>query len=332
MATVTIRYQTYHPDAPEFERVLGIEVVDNIDEIIVPINDKSTAMFITKTFSRVACRRWKVEFVLGISDNTWGVWLTEKEVSGDIYLSQTLRKRNITHAGGILKRGAIVIVEFGHIYQALHFRNGLSDTRLYPCHLQNGEMHKRRPAIVTGADKRGVKVVPVTSQEPHSWENNRAIFELESASLQNISEFRPGKRSFALCEMIQTVSPTRILPPCARDIKGSDRRFRRDESYYRKISSNDMKALEEGLLTAVGLQRLRKRLDHLLTERDLTQQNELTFQRRIEALVLANEQMRAELALTKERYHVLSQLHLPASGHTCLAQIDEEVSEYLGET
>lgn len=332
MATFSIIYHTFDPHSPESEKKLGTEVVENIDEVLVPLNDKNTAIFITKIFSGVSCKRWKVEFVLGISETTWGVWLTEKNVSDDVYLSQTMSKRNINHPGGILKRGSIVIVEFGQIYQALHFHNGLSDTRLYPCHLQNGEMHKRRPAIVTGADKRGVKVVPITSQEPHSWESNRAIFELESASLQHISEFRPGKRSFALCEMIQTVSATRILPPYARDMKGAERRFRRDESYYRKISSNDMKALDDGLLTAVGLQRLRKRMDSLINERELIQINERTSQCRIESLFLANQQISAELALTKERYHVLSQLHLNTSEHDCLDQIDDEVSEYLGHT
>lgn len=64
--------------------------------------------------------------------------------------------------------------------------------------------------------------------------------------------------------MIQTVSPTRILPPEAKDMKSRDRRFRRDESYYRKLSTNDLHALEEGLLAAVGMASLRKKNDTLL--------------------------------------------------------------------
>lgn len=166
MATVSLRYHTFDNTDQASEVLLGTENAENIDEILLPLNEKNTPFFITKSFVAVACKRWKVEFVLGIAPNWWGVWLSKVYISKDIYLSQTLKNRRISHAGGIVKRRAIVIVEFGHIYQTQNSQRGLSDSSLYPCNHQSGEMHKRRPAIVVSADKRGVKVVPITSQEP----------------------------------------------------------------------------------------------------------------------------------------------------------------------
>lgn len=132
-------------------------------------------------------------------------------------------------------------------------------------------MHKRRPAVVVKVDRRGVTVVPVTSKEPDAHEYNRAIFELETESIQHINELDTGKRSFAVCEMIQTVSPTRILPPESRDHKGRDRTYRRDESFSRRLSRNDMKALEQGLLAAVGMYSLQDKLDRTIQKVNCSQ-------------------------------------------------------------
>ncbi len=217
MSKTSIMYLTYNKNK-EDEKILGIEYIENIDEILVPLNKKNTPIYITKAFSGINCKRWRVAFVLGISSNNWGIWLIEKDVSNDVYLSKTMANKNIKNPGGLLRKGCIVIVEFGYIYQTLNFQTGLTQSSLYPCNHQEGEMHKRRPCIVVKADKNGITIVPITSKKPNSSEFNRAIFELENDSTCYIKEFNPEKKSFALCEMIQTVSPTRILPPDARDL------------------------------------------------------------------------------------------------------------------
>lgn len=322
MATVSLSYHTFDADDQSNEIILGTELAENIDEILLPINEKNTPFFITKSFTGVECKRWRIEFVLGITPNCWGVWLSEVDVTDDIYLSQTMQNRSISHAGGIVKRGAIVIVEFGHIYLTQNVLTGLSDSSLYPCNHQAGEMHKRRPAIVVSADSRGVKVVPITSQEPDSHIYNKAIFQLESTSTEHISEFKRGKPCFALCEMIQTVSPTRILPPKAKDTRTRERSFRRDQSYYRRISYNDLRALEQGMLTAIGMAALSKKNDTLLLERD--EQKNI-----IEELGEELDQSGAELDDLRKKYHILAQLYLSTSQHACLQTIDEEVLEYM---
>ncbi|EOG8149845.1 type II toxin-antitoxin system PemK/MazF family toxin [Citrobacter cronae] len=323
MATVSISYSTYDPNNQANERILGTEHIDNIEEILVPLNDKNTPIFITKAFSGEVCKRWRVRFFLGIAPDHWGVWLTEKDVSKDIYLSEILTKRRISNSAGFVKKGAIVIVEFGHIYQTLNFQTGLTKSAMYPCNHQEGEMHKRRPAVVVKVDRRGVTVVPVTSKEPDAHEYNRAIFELETESIQYIKELDTGKRSFAVCEMIQTVSPTRILPPESRDHKGRDRTYRRDESFGRRLSRNDMKALEQGLLAAVGMYSLQEKLNR-------TFRNDQMQLAELEALRPEVETIREELVELRDKYRILSDLYQASSGHATREDVEQEVIEYIG--
>lgn len=129
--------------------------------------------------------------------------------------------------------------------------------------------------------------------------------------------------------MIQTVSPTRILPPEAKDMKSRDRRFRRDESYYRKLSTNDLHALEEGLLAAVGMASLRKKNDTLLGERDRLKNSLDEQDQMLVSTSHALEQTRTLHDDFKKRYEVLLQLYLASSGHTSLQSIEAEISEYL---
>lgn len=323
MATVSISYSTYDPNDQTNERILGTEHIDNIEEILIPLNDKNTPIFITKAFSGEVCKRWQVRFFLGIAPDHWGVWLTEKDVSKDIYLSEILTKRRIGNAAGFVKKGAIVIVEFGHIYQTLNFQTGLTKSAMYPCNHQEGEMHKRRPALVIKVDRRGVTVVPVTSKEPDAHEYNRAIFELETESIRHIKELDTGKRSFAVCEMIQTVSPTRILPPESRDHKGRDRTYRRDESFSRRLSRNDMKALEQGLLAAVGMYSLQEKLDRTI-------QNCQLQSAELEELRPEVEAIREELTELRDKYRILSDLYQASSGHVTREDVEQEVIEFMG--
>lgn len=190
-------------------------------------------------------------------------------------------------------------------------------------------MHKRRPAIVVSADKRGVKVVPVTSQEPEGFTTNKSIFELESQSTRQISEFNTGKNSYVLCEMIQTVSPARILPPFALDQRSRGKTYRRDESYYRKLSKNDLAALEDGLLSAVGMSRLKKKIDVLVADIDQLNQVCDTATSKLKAQAITEEQLRSQLQLLQSKYEILANLYLPSSEHSTVVDVDKEVIEYL---
>ncbi|MFV8904922.1 hypothetical protein ABQ333_06645 [Serratia fonticola] len=102
--------------------------------------------------------------MLGIEKDVWEIWLTERDISDDRYLSSSLEIRKIKSVAQIVRKGTLVVVEYEHIYQALNFRHGLAGSRLYLCSNQESEMHKH--VIVVIADAWGVRVGPITSVEP----------------------------------------------------------------------------------------------------------------------------------------------------------------------
>lgn len=321
MGAVTIRYFLLKQHSQD-DQLLGSKRVENIEEVLVPISKKNKPFFITMVFTDVACVRWRVEYVLGIEKDVWGIWLTEKDISDDRYLSSTLEIRKIKSAAQIVRKGTIVVVEYGHIYQALNFRQGLAGSRLYPCSNQEGEMHKRRPAIVVSADAWGVKVVPVTSVEPAGNTVNQSIFELETESTEFISEFRQGLRSFALCDMIQSVSYSRILPPLAQPYGGRSRQFTRDVSYPRRLSKNDLDALNKGLLTAVGMAALKKKNDALHDQHQKDTQD-------IVRLDQQTADLSAQLSALNARYATLKGFYASASGGALDVAIETEIDDWM---
>lgn len=326
MAAVTIKYFLLG-NIPQNDQLLGTKSFDNIDEVLIPVSQmrkkKIPPFFFTMKFSGVQNFRWKVEFFLGISKNVWGVWVTAKNTSGDIYLSETLAQSGRRTAGLVTRKGAIVIVEYGHIYQALNFtNNSLSNSDIYPCSNQEGEMHKRRPAILVSCDSWGAKVVPITSVEPEGFTFNNSVFELETKSTENISEFTFGNKSFALCDMIQSVSYNRILPPLERLGQGKTRQYLRRQSYPRNISRNDMTALDKGLLTAIGLVNLQKTKDKLF---DQTQIDKGI----IDGLTKTNDAVSQEVEQLRSRYAVLKRLYQASVSGTSDQKVETEVDEWL---
>ncbi|MBK5017260.1 type II toxin-antitoxin system PemK/MazF family toxin [Pantoea sp. S62] len=325
MAAVTIKYFLLG-NKPQNDRLLGTKSIDDIEEVLIPISNmnkkKIPPFFITIKFSGNQCFRWRVQYVLGIAKNIWGIWLTEKDISDEVYLSQTLSMSRRSTAAQVARKGAIVIVEYGHIYQSLNFTNGLSDSSIYPCANQEGEMHKRRPAIIVSCDAWGAKVVPITSVEPDASKKNNAIFQLESQSTQNISEFTHGQNSFALCEMIQSVSYNRILPPLERKWQGTTRQYVRSQSYPRKLSPNDMTALDKGLLTAMGLANLQKTNDKFFAQ---IQSDKLI----IEDLTQKHVDSSQEVDQLKAKYAALKKLYQAIGAADSDEAVEGEVDEWL---
>lgn len=301
--------------------LLGREVYEDINEFVLPVNRKNTPFFITKKFSNQETTRWKVEYVVGSvsQKGMYEILLSEKNIDTDVYLNQTAKKVKKVF-WGIVKKGAIVIVEFGHIYQLTNRSGEIQNTYSYPCYNQNGEMHKRRPAIVVSADKHGVKIVPVTSQKPDSYPVNKSVFKLEESSVEFISDFSKDKESYVLCEMIQTVSPARILPPNAKN-RGSHKFFR-DEHYTRRIIRSDVWKLEEALLSSIGLPDLRKDYTDNKKRTDSLESDNKISEEKLRQCHLENHELNKKL-------HILKQLYMIAGDNLSEVTIDREINEYL---
>ena len=252
------------------EILLGHVILNGINEIITPLfrdnidKENFYPVFITKSFIGRKEHRWEIKSskIQTQSENNIliNIWLSPRNVSDDIYLSQTLKNKNYKSAKSILYLGKIIIVEFGHIFSCVTLDASIKTNKRYPDNIQQGEMHKRRPAIVVKADDRGVKVIPLTSKKPHDLAVNSSIFKLSDESIKNIGDLAK-KETYALCDMIQTICVTRILPPLFK--LNTRKRYYRHEDYRASICRNDRKLLDKGLLSSISKNKLYSELEDL---------------------------------------------------------------------
>lgn len=240
--------------------LLGEEILIDIEEFLLYEWKADKKIYINKKFGKSTCYRWKL---LGVKDvciqgyqRSLNIVLEKVTTENDEYLTQTLKRNKARGAGGIgtlLHKGKLVEVEFGH-YSSIYKANTgkhLRSNKRYTSTVQNGEMHKRRLAIVTKVQNNMVQVVPITSQAPDI--KDKACFKLEQDTLKATAYFVPEVESWALCSMLQTVAVTRILPIEVTKPYRKPREHPRNSSYRLKISKVDSINLDRALLSAVNL-------------------------------------------------------------------------------
>lgn len=266
---------------PEIKRkFLGEERLLNIEEYFLPKISGTTPVFLNKKFTSCICYRWKVISVHDINEDGYGrvleVCLEPKHDSNEEYLSQTLKKnRKSGHKGlqGILYKGKVVEVDFGHTFDIYKCNRDIRTNKRYPSTVQGGEMHKRRLAVVVNVLPKGqVQVVPITSKEPDS--ADKTSFQLDQATLEKTIYHSDNIQSWVLCSMVQTVSVNRILPV---EVKRSFRRSTerpRNTNYLIKISSVEILNLDRSLLHAIGLSKYENfRLENIEFKKNLCEKH-----------------------------------------------------------
>jgi uncharacterized protein YifN (PemK superfamily) len=174
--------------------------------------------------------------------------LEPRVVEGEVFLQQTM-SRTKKSAGEILRFGAIVEVDFGFKPKIYRGSDIQTSAKRYPDTVQHHELYKRRPAIVLKATRRGVQVVPLTSQEPEDYSTNSSVFRVRADSLKDCIELKK-KNSYVLSHLIQTISFTRILPPLSIN---KSRKAQRLDTYRIRLDKYDEKALSSALANNVGL-------------------------------------------------------------------------------
>lgn len=318
----------YFEFSPHHEnKLLGHIILESITEVITPLfkdnidNEQQYPIFITKTFKDRQEYRWEVkqsEVKKGEKDKlTINIWLQAKDISNDIYLAQTLKKKNKKSAKSLLYIGKIVIVEFGHVFPCVTIDANIKTNKRYPDNIQQGEMHKRRPAIVVKVDDRGVKVVPLTSQKPADLAVNTAVFPLSEGSKQNIGDFSKGE-SYVLCDMIQTVCITRILPPLFK--LNTYRQYYRNEDYRASICRHDRHLLDKGLLSSIGKNKFYLELEQ-------SKLKNLNLEIEVKNLLIEINNLKKELLILKEMYMYTNESHA-----LNIDEVDNEILLYIKST
>lgn len=230
--------------------LLGAEENTGIEQVLFPdVVYNQHPITITKFFKNQPCHRWKVETVTHPSNEDIYIFLSERSDNSSIeFLQQTLKSdRSVLSK---LSKGTFVEVEFGYLPSVKKSCGSTRSNKRYPDQIQNGEMHKRRLAVVIRADATTLQVIPVTSQQKA--ESDRSSFTISADSLKDLADYSDSSiQSTAICGMIQTVSHRRVFPPLARSIKA--RKPIRHKHYPNRLTRSDLQLLNMSLSSSVGL-------------------------------------------------------------------------------
>lgn len=319
--------ESFGEDKPE---VLGVETHEDINEILTPDTTKSNTT-ITRYFSGHPSHRWVVQS-LDFDGGDVSIYLSPRDISGEVFLSQTM-KRVKRSAIELLRFGTIVEVDFGFrpkIYKRMN--QAQTSAKRYPDAVQEHELYKRRPAIVLKATKRGVQVIPLTSQEPSDFATNHSVFKLKKESLADCTQF--NKDSYVLSHLIQTVGYSRILPPLSKYNSYSSRRV---ESYRVRICRQDEMILSSALAHNVGFgdyYEKKKALKECEQQLKATEDERSRYEVELASLRSERTNLNKELEALSKQYDTLRQLlrdQYLRSGVYDEVDVDEKINDELSE-
>jgi uncharacterized protein YifN (PemK superfamily) len=318
--------------------ILGSETRSGIDEVDFPdINYfHNHPITITKKFSSRNGYRWIVRSVQHPSKTEVIIDVEERSsVISEVYLTQTYKNNSSVISN--LQKGVLVEVEYGYFSSIKKSCGDIKSIKRYPDFKQQGEMHKRRLAIVVNATNKFVQVVPITSQVPPNT-GDKSIFEINPDSLKDLIDYNQiGKRSFALGSMIQTVSLARILPPLSKAKSRTTIVPERSVGYPYRLIGSDKKLLDSALSIAVKLNdygEIKKKLsEEYLKNKELTDEIESLNNRITEqenAIKLLSDDARrheAIIIMIEDHYR---ELHPHKTHEELRAFVENQIQENMG--
>ncbi|PYD08223.1 hypothetical protein DND58_24000 [Pseudomonas syringae pv. pisi] len=228
--------------------LLGQEIFDDICEALIPRVDPNSKAFLVKKFNGTQNYRWDVESVNRVANSsapiTYEVILSQYSAAQPIvYLSTTQRKTSAS-LNKIVKPYSLVEIEYGFFQDIIKENGDVRSNKRYTNTLQKGEMRKRRLGVVVKVNNSSLQVIPVTADSTQAGGKN--VIELGQGTLSQLDFYGGGKRSFALCDMVATVSPNRIYPPAQAGTKI------RNTSYKLKLSKSDRSSLIIAMIQSSG--------------------------------------------------------------------------------
>lgn len=138
-----------------------------------------------------------------------------------------------------IKEFQIVEVDFG-FYSSLFLHDGtLKPNDLFNSALLPGEMHKRRPCITLKAKGNRIQVIPLSTATPN--DGDKLCIPISHESFRELASRYRSKNSYAILNMIQTVSAHRVHPP-----RNMNNKFEHKYHLY-KLNSSDKTLLKQGL-------------------------------------------------------------------------------------
>lgn len=247
--TIEIKYfEQGQPDS-----LLGRERFEDIEEALLPYPSTDEApRFFSKKFVGRQEYRWKVISVNSKKEDTVSLFTVVLEpkiqVEKEACLLNIVKKR-AKSLKAVLPRGSFVEVEYGHPMSVGKATGTIHTNKRYPETLQRGSMHKRRLAIVLDTKFHGkgvVQVVPITSKKPMG---DKSAIDV-TLWISDLADY--PKASWAICSMVESVSPSRIFAPNVR-FKGG---VARDTGFNVRAGKSQMACVDAALVHGIALQEL----------------------------------------------------------------------------
>ncbi|MFR0716813.1 type II toxin-antitoxin system PemK/MazF family toxin [Enterobacterales bacterium BD_CKDN230030183-1A_HGKHYDSX7] len=263
MQTIIVRYYETVIDpgtGDEVSALLGTESYDDIREALIPgrpaVKPGRTPppIFLTKCFSTSAHHRWELlsvasEAATATKPAIFTIFLQPQDVSKEVFLYQTLKKDKNQTLTKLVRPGTLVEVDYGFVQHTGRLDGSTKTNKRYCDTRLDGEMYKRRLAVVVKVVRSNlVQVAPVSSSAPTS--GGKSFFMMSQATLDKMPRYKfSGKDSYVLCDRTETVSTQRLLPPVSFGRSVSSRNV----GYTVAISRAEEKLFKAALLNAVGV-------------------------------------------------------------------------------
>ncbi|MDO9232990.1 MAG: type II toxin-antitoxin system PemK/MazF family toxin [Methylotenera sp.] len=210
---------------------LGKASYSGFNEILIPSVTPSYNNYLILQFSNNNNYYWEV-LTINIENNE--VQITIEPIQNNPKSIKRIAQVNSSNPKKFLTDFSLVEVEFGFFSSILKKDAGTQRNNIYSNALLNGEIHKKRPCIVLKTFEHTAQVIPLTSKLKEKID----ILIINMNNINGISNHY-HKPTYALIEMIQTVSYDRVFPP-----RGADGKFH-DKSY--PISTIDKDSLKTAL-------------------------------------------------------------------------------------
>lgn len=212
---------------------LGKTTYSDFHEILFPSFSDDYKNHLILKFINNENYYWKI-LECNINLNT--INLTIESVQNPPKSIGKVAKFNNSKPKKLLTDFSLVEVEFGFFSSVLDIDNVKRPNNIYSNALLDGEIHKKRPCIVLKAFENAVQVIPLTSKATRI--NQNICTPIDMSKIIGISQHY-HIATYALIEMIQTVSYDRVFPP-----RGNDGKFHQ-RSY--PISIDDKNRLKTAL-------------------------------------------------------------------------------------
>ena len=215
---------------------LGCKNYQGISQTAIPtFQENGHDVYLTRKFETdQRYKSWLIKSV-EINDNSVAIYLQGFVSPDSVAVYATKQRRNFK---SFIRKHNIVEVDFGHQMSLFCSTNGERKNTQRTDVWMPGEMHKKRPCIIIGAMANSVTIIPLTTK----YRSNPKYVPITRASFKNLHKRYYQNPSFAVLNMIQTVSIHRVFPPR----EAMDGKYRHQYSRYR-LSDSDGKAVDNAL-------------------------------------------------------------------------------------